>query len=68
MIDWLVEHRLWIAVLMLADAGVTLALHERIGQPFRGWNVRRVAMVEGVCAMAIAAVHFSAQWLAGGMP
>ena len=49
--------RLWIAALMLLDAGLCLWFEERLAAWRPRLNLRRIAIIEGIAGLLIVAVH-----------
>lgn len=49
---------LWIAILLLLDAGFALWLERRLDALFPRLSVRQIALLEGGIGVVLAAVHF----------
>jgi hypothetical protein len=55
---------LWIAIVMLLDAGAALWFEPRLARIWPARHVRKAAVIEGVLALVLIAVHVFRQ--AGG--
>lgn len=49
---------LWIAVILLVDAGCALLFENRVRIILPRWNVRVIASIEALIAFALIAWHF----------
>lgn len=49
---------LWIAILLLLDAGFALLFEHKVRARIPGWNVKVIALVEAVIAFLLIAWHF----------
>lgn len=49
---------LWIAILLLADAGFALFFENRFRDILPRWNVKVIAILEGLIAFVLIALHF----------
>jgi hypothetical protein len=51
--------RIWIAIVLLADAGIGLFFSNRLQPRLRRVNVVRIALVEAAAALVIVVIHFT---------
>ncbi len=49
---------LWIAILLLTDAGFALLSEHRIRSMLPRWNIKSVAFIEAGIALILVAIHF----------
>jgi len=49
---------LWIAILLLLDAGLALWFERRVRIILPGWNINVLALIEAAVAVVCIAVHF----------
>jgi hypothetical protein len=51
--------RIWVAVVLLADAGIGLLFSDRLQPRLLGINVVRLALIEAAAAVVLLAVHIA---------
>jgi hypothetical protein len=49
---------LWIAILLLLDAGFALLFEDRVRARIPGWNVKVIALIEAGVALLLIIWHF----------
>ncbi len=49
---------IWIAILLLLDAGFALLFEDRVRARMPGWNVKVIAFIEAAIALVLIIWHF----------